>query len=195
MLFKSQFKKFWNSIFTPLQLPSWVERWFFSTNHKDIGSLYLFFGFCAGIIGLLLSILIRIELNFPGSQILHGNNQLYNVIVTAHALIMIFFIVMPILKRAFSNWFIPTMLGVPDMAFPKLNNLSFWILPPSILLLLTSTLVESGTGWTIYAPLSGNIAHSGGALNFITTIFNKLGLYPWSVLITAFLLLLSLPVF
>jgi len=81
------------------------------------------------------------------------------------------------------------------MAFPKLNNLSFWILPPSILLLLTSTLVESGTGWTIYAPLSGNIAHSGGALNFITTIFNKLGLYPWSVLITAFLLLLSLPVF
>jgi cytochrome c oxidase subunit 1 len=224
--------------------PGFFARWFLSTNHKDIGTLYLIFAIIAGIVGGGLSVVMRMELQEPGIQIFHGlaamvygfegdaaidgGKHMFNVFTTAHALIMIFFMVMPALIGGFANWMVPIMIGAPDMAFPRLNNISFWLIVPAFILLILSLFVEGpagaygvGGGWTLYPPLSTTgmpgpavdlaifaLHVSGassilGAINFITTILNmrapgmtlhKMPLFAWSVLVTAFLLLLSMPV-
>jgi cytochrome c oxidase subunit 1 len=221
--------------------PAFFARWFMSTNHKDIGTLYLIFAIFAGLIGGAFSGMMRLELAEPGIQYLDTFTKLFgtanpdfnetlhtwNVLITAHGLIMVFFMVMPAIIGGFGNWFVPLMIGAPDMAFPRMNNISFWLTVAGFCSLMTSAFVPggnglgSGVGWTVYAPLSTygsqgpstdfaifslHLAGAGsimGAINFITTIFNmrapgmtmhKMPLFVWSVLVTAFLLLLALPV-
>ncbi len=221
--------------------PGFFARWFMSTNHKDIGTLYLLLSVFAGIVGGAFSGMMRLELAQPGIQYLDFFATLFgavnpnfdqalhtwNVLITAHGLIMVFFMVMPAMIGGFGNWFVPLMIGAPDMAFPRMNNISFWMTFSGFCSLLMSAFVPgglgngAGTGWTVYAPLSTSgspgysvdfaifalhLAGAGsimGAINFITTIFNmrapgmtlhKMPLFVWSQLVTAFLLLLSLPV-
>lgn len=196
---------------------SWLE----STNHKDIGSLYFIFGFWSGFLGSRLSVIIRLELSKPGFFL--DNGQLYNSIITSHALLIIFFIVMPTIIGGFGNWIIPLILGCPDISFPRLNNLSFWLLPTALILVLVSGFVDigGGTSWTIYPPLS-TFGHLGasidlvifslhcagirsilGGINFMCTVKNlrsssvsleHMSLFIWRVFVTVFLLVLSLPV-
>ena len=211
-----------SSQITNKSLKRGLIRWLLSTSAKDIAILYMIFGIASIILGTILSMVIRIELAQPGVHIINSERYatIYNVVLTGHAVIMVFFAVMPLLIGAFGNYFVPLLIGSLDMAYPRLNNISFWLLIPSLILLITSTYIENGvaTGWTVYAPLSNGEFSTGGAvdlaifslhiagmssilgaINFISTIINlrrtnDLPLFVWSILITAILLILAIPV-
>lgn len=205
-------------------IKSFCYNWIWTTNHKRIGILYILFGVFSGILSVLMSVFIRIELAFPGDKFLFGQFQFYNVILTVHGVLMLLFVVAPVALGGFGNYLVPILIGAPDMAFPRLNNLSFWILPPALLLMVLSVFSDGGpgTGWTAYPPLSSIHTHSGSSvdlvifsfhligassiaasINFICTILffksesmamKDLPLFVWSCLITSVLLVLALPV-
>lgn len=199
-----------------------LTRWLYSTSHKEIGLMYLFFAFFSGLIGTSLSMFIRLELAVPGRGLLDGNGQLYNVIITAHGLLMLLFLVSPALFGGFGNWLVPILIGAVDVAFPRLNNISFWLNPPALVLLLLSALVEqgAGVGWYAYPPLS--LQHSGssvdlailslhinglssilGSINLLVTVagmraagmkLNQIPLFVWSICFTCVLIIIAFPV-
>jgi cytochrome c oxidase subunit I len=201
-----------------------LERWVWTTNHKRIGILHIYFGIFNGFLAILLSMVMRLELTFPGDQVLFGEYQFYNMITTMHGILMLFVVVMPILFGGFGNYFAPILIGAPDMAFPRLNNFSFWMLPPSTLLAVIATFVDGGpgTGWTLYPPLSSLQSHSGLSIDFLILSFHLAGtssiiaginfirtimyfksesmymkdvpLFAWSILVTSFLVVLAMPV-
>ncbi len=206
-----------------MYLNKMYTRWLLSTNAKDIGTLYLMYAIFMALVGTGLSVLIRIELSAPGNQFLAGNHQLFNVIITAHGLVMLLFAVVPAMA-GFGNYMVPVLIGAPDIAFPRLNNISFWVLIPATILLLGSLFVEqgAGTGWTLYVPLAGIQSHSGGSvdlaifslhlsgissmlgsINIITTILNmrapgmtlhKMPLFAWAMLFQSIIIVMAIPV-